>query len=153
MLDILVVSPHPDDAELGMGGAILKFRAEGLAVGVLDLTDGEPTPFSSPEIRRRETAAATNRVHVVRRCAFTRSVPTRSVGTRRLPSRVFLHLSRDIRSSASASRSYCAAWLYAWAEMRRIICGAAGQQYVGTSMLCRSSSSSCKAALSSVSGG
>ena len=45
MLDILVVSPHPDDAELGMGGAILKFRAEGLAVGVLDLTDGEPTPL------------------------------------------------------------------------------------------------------------
>ncbi len=29
MLDALVVSPHPDDAELGMGGAILKFRAEG----------------------------------------------------------------------------------------------------------------------------
>ena len=59
MLDILIVSPHPDDAELGMGGAILKFQAEGLAVGVLDLTDGEPTPFGSPEIRRRETDAAT----------------------------------------------------------------------------------------------
>jgi N-acetylglucosamine malate deacetylase 1 len=59
MLDILVVSPHPDDAELGMGGAILKFRAEGLAVGVLDLTDGEPTPFGSPQIRRQETAEAT----------------------------------------------------------------------------------------------
>jgi N-acetylglucosamine malate deacetylase 1 len=60
MLDILVVAPHPDDAELGMGGAILKFLSEGLAVGVLDLTDGEPTPHGSPEIRRRETAEATN---------------------------------------------------------------------------------------------
>jgi N-acetylglucosamine malate deacetylase 1 len=59
MLDILVVSPHPDDAELGMAGAILKFKAEGLAVGVLDLTNGEPTPFGSPEIRAKETAAAT----------------------------------------------------------------------------------------------
>jgi N-acetylglucosamine malate deacetylase 1 len=59
MLDILVVAPHPDDAELGMGGAIVKFLAEGLAVGVLDLTDGEPTPHGSPEIRRRETAEAT----------------------------------------------------------------------------------------------
>ena len=59
MLDVLIVAPHPDDAELGMGGAILKFRAEGLAVGMLDLTDGEPTPFGSPEIRKRETAAAT----------------------------------------------------------------------------------------------
>jgi N-acetylglucosamine malate deacetylase 1 len=59
MLDILVVSPHPDDAELGMGGAILRFKAEGLSVGVLDLTDGEPTPFGTPDIRRQETAAAT----------------------------------------------------------------------------------------------
>jgi LmbE family N-acetylglucosaminyl deacetylase len=59
MLDILIVSPHPDDAELGMAGAILKFRAEGLAVGILDLTNGEPTPFGTPEIRQRETAAAT----------------------------------------------------------------------------------------------
>ncbi len=59
MLDILVVAPHPDDAELGMGGAILKFKAEGLRVGVLDLTDGEPTPHGTPAIRARETAAAT----------------------------------------------------------------------------------------------
>jgi bacillithiol biosynthesis deacetylase BshB1 len=58
-LDILVIAPHPDDAELGMGGAILKFKAEGRRVGILDLTDGEPTPHGSPEIRRRETDAAT----------------------------------------------------------------------------------------------
>ena len=58
-LDVLVIAPHPDDAELGMGGAILKFKAEGRRVGILDLTDGEPTPHGSPEIRRRETAAAT----------------------------------------------------------------------------------------------
>lgn len=59
MLDILVIAPHPDDAELGMGGAILKFKKEGHRVGVLDLTSGEPTPHGSPEIRARETAAAT----------------------------------------------------------------------------------------------
>ncbi len=59
MLDILVVAPHPDDAELGMAGAILKFKAEGFAVGVLDLSSGEPTPLGSPETRARETAAAT----------------------------------------------------------------------------------------------
>ncbi len=58
MLDVLVVAPHPDDAELGMGGAILKFKDEGLRVGVLDLTDGEPTPFGSTVVRARETAAA-----------------------------------------------------------------------------------------------
>ncbi|MFM7136617.1 MAG: bacillithiol biosynthesis deacetylase BshB1 [Planctomycetota bacterium] len=59
MLDALVIAPHPDDAELGMGGTIALMLAQGLAVGVLDLTYGEPTPLGSPEIRSRETAAAT----------------------------------------------------------------------------------------------
>lgn len=59
MLDLLVIAPHPDDAELGMGGAILKFIAEGKRVGVLDLTSGEPTPHGSPELRAAETAKAT----------------------------------------------------------------------------------------------
>ena len=60
-LDALVIAPHPDDAELGMAGAILKFKADGMSVGILDLTSGEPTPFGTPEIRARETAAATAR--------------------------------------------------------------------------------------------
>jgi bacillithiol biosynthesis deacetylase BshB1 len=59
MLDALVIAPHPDDAELGMAGAILKMKAEGLRVGILDLTSGEPTPHGSLEIRARETATAT----------------------------------------------------------------------------------------------
>jgi bacillithiol biosynthesis deacetylase BshB1 len=58
-LDVLVIAPHPDDAELSVGGTILRSRAEGMTVGVLDLTDGEPTPNGTPEIRARETAAAT----------------------------------------------------------------------------------------------
>jgi bacillithiol biosynthesis deacetylase BshB1 len=58
-LDVLVIAPHPDDAELGAGGAIMRFLSEGLRVGILDLTDGEPTPHGSAEIRARETAAAT----------------------------------------------------------------------------------------------
>jgi bacillithiol biosynthesis deacetylase BshB1 len=57
-LDALVVAPHPDDAELGMAGAIMRMRDDGLRVGVLDLTSGEPTPHGTPEIRARETAAA-----------------------------------------------------------------------------------------------
>lgn len=58
-LEYLVVAPHPDDAELGVGGTILLLKSQGKRVGVLDLTDGEPTPFGSPEIRRAETEAAT----------------------------------------------------------------------------------------------
>src|SRR5262249_32180568 len=59
MLDYLVIAPHPDDAELAMGGTILLLQSQGASVGVLDLTDGEPTPHGSPDIRRRETEAAT----------------------------------------------------------------------------------------------
>ena len=59
-LDMLVVAPHPDDAELGMGGAIAKFRAAGIAIGILDLTNGEPTPHGSPAIRAEETKAASS---------------------------------------------------------------------------------------------
>ena len=58
-LDVLVIAPHPDDAELGMGGAILQLKKAGLSVGVLDLTDGEPTPHGTTTIRAAETAAAT----------------------------------------------------------------------------------------------
>jgi N-acetylglucosamine malate deacetylase 1 len=58
-LDYLVISAHPDDAELGVGGAILSLKAGGARVGILDLTSGEPTPHGSLEIRARETAAAT----------------------------------------------------------------------------------------------
>lgn len=59
MLDALVIAPHPDDAELGAAGTILKLQQEGKRVGVLDLTSGEPTPHGSLETRAAETAAAT----------------------------------------------------------------------------------------------
>jgi bacillithiol biosynthesis deacetylase BshB1 len=58
-LDILVVAPHPDDAEISVGGTICRSRAEGLRVGVIELTNGEPTPNGSPEIRAKETDVAT----------------------------------------------------------------------------------------------
>lgn len=59
MLDALIIAPHPDDAELGMAGTMMKMLDDGLRVGVLDLTNGEPTPHGSIELRARETAAAT----------------------------------------------------------------------------------------------
>ena len=58
-LDILAVAPHPDDAEISVGGTLITCQRQGLRVGVLDLTNGEPTPHGSPEIRAKETAAAT----------------------------------------------------------------------------------------------
>jgi bacillithiol biosynthesis deacetylase BshB1 len=56
---MLVVAPHPDDAEISVGGTIIRSQAQGLRVGVVELTTGEPTPHGSLETRARETAAAT----------------------------------------------------------------------------------------------
>ena len=58
MLDALVIAPHPDDAELGMGGTIVRLLEQGWSVGILDLTTGEPTPLGSLEIRANETLEA-----------------------------------------------------------------------------------------------
>jgi N-acetylglucosamine malate deacetylase 1 len=63
-LDMLVIAPHPDDAELGMGGAIIKMIGLGWRVGILDLTNGEPTPFGDVTIRAAETAVATKIMQV-----------------------------------------------------------------------------------------
>ena len=58
-LDILVVAPHPDDAEISVGGTIAVCKQQGLRVGVVELTDGEPTPYGTAENRVTETRAAT----------------------------------------------------------------------------------------------
>jgi N-acetylglucosamine malate deacetylase 1 len=57
-MNILIVGPHPDDQELGMGGTIARLAAQGHSVLLLDITDGEPTPHGSPEIRAGEAAEA-----------------------------------------------------------------------------------------------
>lgn len=56
--DVLIVAAHPDDAELGMGGTIASLCAAGKRVAVVDLTNGEPTPHGSPELRAEETRRA-----------------------------------------------------------------------------------------------
>lgn len=58
MIDFLVVSPHPDDAELGMGGSLARAKAEGKTTAVIDLTRGEAATKGSPEERDLETAEA-----------------------------------------------------------------------------------------------
>ena len=64
-LDVLCVAAHPDDAELSVGGTLIKAAAEGLRTGVLDLTTGEPTPRGDLETRARETAAATEALNLL----------------------------------------------------------------------------------------
>ena len=66
MASFLVIGPHPDDQELGMGGAIARLVRQGHAVHLVDMTNGEPTPNGSPEIRAREAAAAAKALGVER---------------------------------------------------------------------------------------
>lgn len=58
MASILVVGPHPDDQELGMGGTIARLASQGHSVCLLDMTDGEPTPHGDPQTRAQEAALA-----------------------------------------------------------------------------------------------
>ena len=58
MASIVVVGPHPDDQELGMGGTIARLARQGHTVHLIDMTNGEPTPYGSIEIRAKESAEA-----------------------------------------------------------------------------------------------
>lgn len=57
-LDVLVLAAHPDDAELAVGGTILKLKAQGKKVGIADLTAGELGTRGSASTRAKEAAAA-----------------------------------------------------------------------------------------------
>ncbi|MCA0233668.1 MAG: bacillithiol biosynthesis deacetylase BshB1 [Bacteroidetes bacterium] len=57
-LDLLAISAHPDDVELGCAGTILATLQSGKTVGILDLTKGELGTRGTPEIRKQEADAA-----------------------------------------------------------------------------------------------
>ena len=57
-LDILAIAAHPDDAEIGAGGTILKSIGQGYKVGILDLTRGELGTRGTAETRDKEARNA-----------------------------------------------------------------------------------------------
>lgn len=57
-LDLLIFAAHPDDAELGCSGTILRSIAAGKKVGIVDLTRGELGTRGTAETRDAETAAS-----------------------------------------------------------------------------------------------
>lgn len=74
-MNILVIDAHPDDAELGLGGTIVKMVRAGYSVYILDLTNGEPTPFGTPEKRMEEAKRAAEILGVKKR--ITLPLPNR----------------------------------------------------------------------------
>lgn len=65
--DLLVVSAHPDDAEISTGGTLLRLRRKGRQVVLLDLTAGEAGTRGDGGTRRREAAAAARLLGAKRR--------------------------------------------------------------------------------------
>lgn len=64
-LDVIAVGAHPDDVEIACGGTLASLVKQGYKVGIVDLTDGEPTPLSpGPEVRKQEAIAAAAKLGV-----------------------------------------------------------------------------------------
>src|SRR5690606_24967148 len=59
-LDLLVITVHPDDAELGCAGTILKHIAAGKKVGIVDLTQGELGTRGTADTRKQEADDASS---------------------------------------------------------------------------------------------
>ncbi|CAN5903468.1 PIG-L family deacetylase [soil metagenome] len=58
-LDLIAVGAHPDDIEIACGGTLAQLASLGYRVGIVDLTDGEPTPGSpGPDVRLEEARQA-----------------------------------------------------------------------------------------------
>jgi bacillithiol biosynthesis deacetylase BshB1 len=58
-LDLIAVGAHPDDVEIACGGTLARLVRLGYRVGIVDLTDGEPTPGSpGPDTRLAEARRA-----------------------------------------------------------------------------------------------
>lgn len=64
-LDVIAVGAHPDDVEIACGGSLARLVQQGYQVGIVDLTDGEPTPrCPDPSVRKKEAQAAADTLGV-----------------------------------------------------------------------------------------
>lgn len=67
MVDVVCIGAHPDDVEIGMGATVAGMVRQGMTVAIVDLTNGEPTPYGTPETRAGESAEAARILGVERR--------------------------------------------------------------------------------------
>lgn len=58
MCDLLIIAPHPDDAEIHVGALIAAHVRLGCSVAVVDATRGEMASRGTPDQRARGAAAA-----------------------------------------------------------------------------------------------
>lgn len=93
-LDILVFAAHPDDAEIGMGGTIIKQAQAGERVGIIDLTYAEMSSNGDVDTRQQEATEAAAKLGLAAR---------RNLG---LPDRGLSGTDEQIRLMVAAIREY-----------------------------------------------
>ncbi|MFS0776324.1 bacillithiol biosynthesis deacetylase BshB1 [Neobacillus sp. 3P2-tot-E-2] len=93
-LHILAFGAHADDVEIGMGGSIAKFAANGKRIGICDLTDADLSSNGTIELRKQEAKKAAEILGVTERM---------SLG---LPDRGLLLREEFIREIASVIRRF-----------------------------------------------
>src|SRR6187397_712682 len=80
-VDLLVFGPHPDDLEIGLGGTIARQVADGVRVGLCDLTAGEMGSNGTVDDRLAEAEAA--RVVLGASWRLNLRLPDRAIGSER----------------------------------------------------------------------
>jgi bacillithiol biosynthesis deacetylase BshB1 len=78
-VDLLVIGPHPDDIEIGIGGIVAKHAALGHRVGMCDLTAGEMGSNGTVDERLAEAENARHVLGATWRVNLR--LPDRAIGT------------------------------------------------------------------------
>jgi bacillithiol biosynthesis deacetylase BshB1 len=94
-LEVLAFSAHPDDAEIGCGGALALAARRGLRVGVVDLTDGERATRGTPAGRATERDEATRALGLGERTSL--GLPDGGLGPSRPAVAMVVEVIRDTR--------------------------------------------------------
>ena len=94
-LEVLAFSAHPDDAEIGCGGALALAARRGLRVGVVYLTDGERATRGTPAGRATERGGATRTLGLSERIAL--GLPDGELGPSRQAVALVIEVIRDTR--------------------------------------------------------
>lgn len=103
MIDAMIFAPHPDDAELGMGATIALLTQQGMKVMIVDMSNGEPTPYGSPEIREKERDASTAAL----------GLPPQQRLLLDFPNRTFEHTVAGRHKLAGVIRTHKPRWIFA----------------------------------------
>ncbi len=99
-VDLLVFGPHPDDLEIGLGGAVARHAAMGLRVGLCDLTAGEMGSNGTVEERLAEAEQARSVLGAAWRVNLR--WPDRAIGSSEDHLRTAVELIRSARPRAVA---------------------------------------------------